>query len=72
MERPYREQTAADRLREFGLTYTPSSRLFDLSNFGLPDDIMGGWAKETWGGKQAAARARLAALEQLRQRGMTL
>ena len=72
MLRPYREQTASDRLREFGLEYTPDSRVFDLFDFGNADDIMGGWATQTFSGREAAARARRAALEQLTQQGLSL
>lgn len=72
MLRPYREQTQADRLREFGLGYTPDSRVFDLLDFGNAEDIMSGWATGTFAGRQAAAEARRAALEQLAQRGLSL
>ena len=72
MLRPYREQTASDRLREFGLEYTPDSRVFNLFDFGNADDIMGGWATSTFAGREAAARAKRAALEQLTQQGLSL
>lgn len=72
MLRPYREQTQADRLREFGLGYTPDSRAFDLLDFGNAEDIMSGWATGTFAGRQAAAEAKRAALEQLAQRGLSL
>lgn len=72
MLRPFREQTASDRLLEFGLGYAPDSRVFNLLDFGMPDDIMGGWAASTWAGREAQARARQAALQQLAQRGLSL
>ena len=72
MLRPYREQTQADRLREFGLGYTPGERVFDLLDFGDPDDIMSGWATGTFAGREAAARAKRAALQQLTQQGLSL
>lgn len=72
MLRPFREQTMADRLREFGLGYAPDNRAFDLLDFGNEEDIMGGWASQTFAGRQARARARQAALEQLTQRGLSL
>lgn len=72
MLRPFREQTASDRLLEFGLGFEPDSRVFNLLDFGMPDDIMGGWAASTWAGREAKARARQAALQQLAQRGLSL
>lgn len=72
MLRPFREQTASDRLLEFGLGYAPDSRVFNLLDFGMPDDIMSGWAASTWAGREAQARARQAALQQLAQRGLSL
>jgi hypothetical protein len=72
MERPFREQVAADRLREFGLEFTPAGRIFNLSDFGSPADMLGGWTQQTFGGREAAARARQAALQQLAQRGIQI
>jgi hypothetical protein len=72
MERPFREQVAADRLREFGLEFTPSGRIFNLSDFGAPTDLLGGWTRQTFSGREAAARARLAAIQQLAQRGIQI
>lgn len=72
MLRPYREQTMADRLFQFGLGYTPDSRAFNLLDFGNEDDIMGGWGAQTYAGQEATARAKRAALEQLTQRGLSL
>lgn len=72
MERPFREQVAADRLREFGLEYAPAGRIFNLSDFGAPTDMLGGWTRRTFGGQEAAARARQAAIQQLAQRGIQI
>jgi hypothetical protein len=33
MQRPFREQTASDRLREFGLEFDPNSRVFDQVDY---------------------------------------
>ncbi len=70
--RPFQEQVASDRLQEFGLTYDPTGRNFNLSDFGSANDIMGGWAQGTYAGRQAAAAARNAAVQQLLQQGMTV
>jgi hypothetical protein len=72
MQRPFREQTQSDRLREFGLGFNPEGREFDLNDFGSPDNIMGGWSTGTFAGREAASRARNAAIERLRQQGMAL
>jgi hypothetical protein len=72
MIRPFREQTAADRLRQFGIDYTPEGREFVESDFGSPDDMMGGWASSTFRGQEAAARARQNAIQQLAQRGIRI
>lgn len=70
MLRPYEEQVQAPRLTEFGLTYDPTSREFDLANFG--DDALGKWSTSTFGGREAAARARAAAIQQLAQQGIQI
>lgn len=72
LQRPFREQTASDRLAEFGLSFTPQGRQFNLSDFGSPQDILGGWTRATFGGREAAARARQAAIQQLAQRGIQI
>lgn len=72
MLRPYQEQVASDRLQEFGLGYDPTGRNFNLLDFGAPNDIMGGWAQGTYAGRQAAAAARNAAVQQLLQQGTTV
>jgi hypothetical protein len=65
--RPFNEQTAADRLREFGLGFNPTNRVFDLQNLDLA-----GFSTGTAVGREAAARARQAAIQQLAQRGMQI
>ena len=70
--RPYQEQVASDRLQEFGLGYDPTGRGFNLLDFGNPNDIMGGWATGTFAGRQAAAAARNAAVQQLLGQGTTV
>jgi hypothetical protein len=70
--RPYQEQVASDRLQEFGLGYDPTGRNFNLLDFGNANDIMGGWSTGTFAGRQAAAAARNAAVQQLLQQGMTV
>lgn len=70
--RPYQEQVASDRLQEFGLGYDPTGRNFNLLDFGNAGDIMGGWAQGTYAGRQAAAAARNAAVQQLLQQGVTV
>ena len=72
MLRPYQEQVASDRLQEFGLGYDPTGRGFNMLDFGTPNDIMGGWSTGTFAGRQAAAAARNAAIQQLLQQGMTV
>lgn len=72
LQRPFREQTASDRLAEFGLSFTPQGRQFNLSDFGSPEDMLAGWARSTFGGREAAARARQAAIQQLAQRGIQI
>ena len=67
MTRPFREATAADRLREFGLSFDPSSRVFDQMDMDLT-----GFTTQTQAGREAAARARLAAIQQLAQQGITI
>tara|TARA_R110000737_G_scaffold350267_1_gene388748 strand:- start:1907 stop:2995 length:1089 start_codon:yes stop_codon:yes gene_type:complete len=68
MQRPFREQIQTDRLNEFGLGYDPTNRGFSLSDFGTPDDIMGGWAEMSGQGPIA----RRAALKQLLSQGITI
>jgi hypothetical protein len=70
--RPFQEQVASDRLQEFGLGYDPTGRGFNMLDFGRPEDIMGGWSQGTYAGRQAAAAARNAAIQQLLQQGMTV
>jgi hypothetical protein len=70
--RPYQEQTASDRLQEFGLGYDPTGRNFNLLDFGNADNIMGGWSTGTYAGRRAAAAARNAAVQQLLQQGTTV
>lgn len=70
--RPFQEQVASDRLQEFGLGYDPTGRNFNLLDFGNAEDIMGGWAQGTYAGRQAAAAARNAAVQQLLQQGVTV
>lgn len=75
MLRPFREQTAADRLREFGLEFDPTSRVFDIMDFGDGQgggDFLSGWSTRTQAGREAAFRARQAALAQLAQRGIQI
>ena len=67
MLRPFREATAADRLREFGLEYDPTSRVFDQADLDVT-----GFTTQTQAGREAAARARLAAIQQLAQQGITI
>jgi hypothetical protein len=72
MLRPYQEQVASDRLTQQGLNYDPTARTFGLSDFGNPDDLMGGWSSSTFAGQEAYARARQQALQQLLQQGITI
>jgi hypothetical protein len=74
LQRPFRENVMADRLREFGLNYDPTSRGFDLSDFGAGTEAsqMNQWALTTDAGRTAAARARAAAIQQLAQRGIQI
>jgi hypothetical protein len=65
--RPFNEQVAADRLREFGLSFAPTNRVFDLQNLDLA-----GFSTGTAVGREAAARARQAAIQQLAQRGIQI
>lgn len=67
MERPFKEQTAPDRLREFGLEFDPTSRAFNQQDMDLT-----GFTTQTQAGRQAAARARLAAIQQLAQQGIQI
>lgn len=67
MQRPFREQTASDRLREFGLSFDPTNRIFDQM-----DMDQAGFATQTQAGREAAARARLAAIQQLAQQGIQI
>ena len=67
MLRPFREATASDRLREFGLEFDPTSRVFDQMDLDLQ-----GFATQTQAGREAAARARAAAIQQLAQRGIQI
>jgi hypothetical protein len=70
--RPFQEQVASDRLQEFGLGYDPTGRNFNLLDFGNAENIMGGWSQSTFAGRQAAAAARNAAVQQLLQQGVTV
>lgn len=75
MLRPFREATAADRLREFGLSFDPTSRIFDQILFGDEEGDVSeieGWAAQTQAGREAAARARQQALQQLAQQGIVI
>ena len=65
--RPFREQTASDRLNEFGLSFAPQNRVFNLQDLDLE-----GFSTRTAVGREAAARARQAALQQLAQRGIQI
>jgi hypothetical protein len=65
--RPFNEQVAADRLREFGLGFAPGNRVFNLENLDLA-----GFSTGTAVGREAAARARQAAIQQLAQRGIQI
>lgn len=67
MQRPFREQTAPDRLREFGLEFDPTNRAFNQQDMDLT-----GFTTQTQAGRQAAARARLAAIQQLAQQGIQI
>jgi hypothetical protein len=67
MQRPFREQTSADRLREFGLDFDPTTRAFNQQDLDLT-----GFTTKTQAGRQAAARARAAAIQQLAQRGIQI
>lgn len=67
MLRPFREQVAADRLREFGLEYDPTSRVFNLADLDLA-----GFTTGTYAGREAAARARQQAIQQLAQQGIQI
>lgn len=86
MQRPFREATASDRLREFGLEFDPTSRIFDQTDFKdvLPEyklnpdtgelEYVAEEGEEFFGistqaGREAAARAKLAAMQILAQRG---
>lgn len=86
MRRPFREATASDRLREFGLEFDPTSRIFDQTDFKdvLPEyklnpdtgelEYVAEEGEEFFGistqaGREAAARAKLAAMQILAQRG---
>lgn len=64
MQRPFRDATASDRLREFGLSFDPTSRIFDQMDMDLT-----GFSTQTQAGREAAARAKLAAMQILAQRG---
>jgi hypothetical protein len=75
MQRPFREATASDRLREFGLEFDPTTRVFDQIQFADPANKiseLAGFATKTQAGKEAAARARLAAIQQLAQQGIQI
>ena len=72
MQRPFREQIQTDRLNEFGLGYDPTNRGFNQLDFGMPDNMMGGWAESTFAGREAAAAARRQALQQLLSQGITI
>jgi hypothetical protein len=67
MLRPYNEQVMSDRLREFGLEYDPTSRVFNQQELDLTDFAQGPFA-----GREAAARARASAIQQLAQRGIQI
>lgn len=67
MLRPFNEQVMSDRLREFGIEFDPTSRVFNQQELGLEDFATGPFA-----GREAAARARAAAIQQLAQRGIQI
>lgn len=72
MIRPFQEQTAADRLAEFGLSFSPD----DLANrggvFNLQDPNKFDWTTATYAGRQAAQQARAAAMAMLMQGLVTI
>lgn len=67
MQRPFLEQTQTDRLKEFGLLFDPASRAFNQTDWLAPE-----WAENTFAGREAAARARNQALQQLLAQGISL
>jgi hypothetical protein len=78
MQRPFREQTQADRLYEFGLSFDPeataAANRFNMIDFGDPDNIMGGWASAggTFAGRSAYETARQQAIRDLLSRGISI
>jgi len=67
LQRPFLEQTQTDRLNEFGLLFDPSNRVFNQTDWMMPD-----WAQNTFAGREAGSRARNQALQQLLAQGISL